>query len=164
MVWKHDPDAPHLRLRLKGALLRRLEQAAKRNRRPMNAEIVERLERSLAKENIDRVIEKANDLAAKTRDAERERRLSEDLKRRLRSDDPVVRLEASLEEDWDRMDRLEERLEQLIAELKEGGVINLLPGSIFKQGRAARLAPNTARSADEPPAPVERKSAKESRS
>jgi hypothetical protein len=56
MAWKHDPDAPHLRLRLKGALLRRLEQAARRNGRPMNAEIVERLERSFAKENIDRVI------------------------------------------------------------------------------------------------------------
>src|SRR5262245_47943539 len=59
MVRKHDPKAAHLRVRLDGKLLRQIEKAALQNNRPMNAEIVERLERSFAKEDTAELINQA---------------------------------------------------------------------------------------------------------
>jgi hypothetical protein len=60
---RHDPKAAHLRVRLASSLLGRLEQAARRNERSMNAEIVERLEGSFAKDEIDTVIKKTAEAA-----------------------------------------------------------------------------------------------------
>jgi hypothetical protein len=51
MVRKHDPDAVHLRVRVEGTLRRRLEQAAKRNNRSVNAEIVAAVERWFEKDD-----------------------------------------------------------------------------------------------------------------
>jgi hypothetical protein len=57
MVRKHDPDAVNLRLRIKGSLLHRLERAAPQNHRSLNGEIIDRLERSFAREDTKGLIE-----------------------------------------------------------------------------------------------------------
>lgn len=66
MVRKHDPDAVNLRVRIKGPLLHRLERAATRNHRSLNGEIIDRLERSFANEDIDKVIEKTAEAVVKS--------------------------------------------------------------------------------------------------
>src|SRR5262245_16786194 len=50
MVRKHDPKAAHLRVRIDGKLLRQIEKAALQNDQSVNSEVVDRLERSFAKE------------------------------------------------------------------------------------------------------------------
>src|SRR5262249_49076413 len=56
MVRKHDRDAAHLRVRLDGRLLRRLEQATQRNNTSMNGEIVDRLEKSFARDDLEKIL------------------------------------------------------------------------------------------------------------
>jgi hypothetical protein len=68
MVRKHDPDAAHLRVRLDGKLRRQLEQAAKRNNRSTNSEIVDRLERSFAHDTESLIKQAAETALARTKD------------------------------------------------------------------------------------------------
>src|SRR5215475_9719949 len=59
MVRKHDPNAAHLRVRMAAALLRKLDQAARKNNRSMNAELVARIEQSFQSDEVN-VLTEAN--------------------------------------------------------------------------------------------------------
>src|SRR5262245_60447666 len=145
MVRKHDPDAVHLRLRLTGQLRRRLEQAATRNSNSLNAEIIDRLERSFAKDDVNKVIEKTVETTLQTRRAR-----VEELQKRLTRGTYESKQSAALELAWLRLDIHSERIERtendvlvLIAALEQRGFIRRSPA------------------ADESSAPAERKPAKE---
>ena len=68
MVQKHDPDTVHLRLRVDGKLLRKLEQAAKRANRSLNNEVVTRLDASFHSGGEDRVEALADQMAEMRRE------------------------------------------------------------------------------------------------
>jgi hypothetical protein len=57
-------DTPHLRLRVEPSLLARLEKAAERNERTLTGEIVQRLENSFKKEDLEAMLERQGRLTA----------------------------------------------------------------------------------------------------
>jgi Arc-like DNA binding domain len=64
MARRKPADTVHLRLRFPEKLRRRIEAAATKNQQSMNAEIVERLERSFGQEDITATIEATADATA----------------------------------------------------------------------------------------------------
>jgi Arc-like DNA binding domain len=54
---RRTTETVHLKLRFREALRRRIEQAARRNEQSMNAEIIDRLERSFAKDDTRSLLE-----------------------------------------------------------------------------------------------------------
>jgi hypothetical protein len=71
-VARKAKDVPHLRLRVESALLARLTKAAEKNERTLTGEIVDRLEASFRREEIqgyiDATVKKVSELFANTPD------------------------------------------------------------------------------------------------
>jgi hypothetical protein len=64
MARRKSADTVHLRLRFPEKLRRRIEAAATKNQQSMNAEIVERLERSFGQEDFIATVEKTAEATA----------------------------------------------------------------------------------------------------
>src|SRR5262245_34661284 len=107
VVRKHDPDAAHLRVRIDGRLLRRLEQAAKRSNRSLNNEVVTRLDASFradpaeidaARERLRARLDEAEKIMAKGRqqmaEIDEERRADGERQRAMIEKNEALRDEA----------------------------------------------------------------------